>query len=823
VTGWGALQLRGRPADTWTVPAGDVSPLPFSPFEAPAPPGGAAPASALLPELTEILASEAFFPHLLATMCERTARLFRARRASMFLIEEGSLVPRMARRVDGSRDPDLWDRFLAAPSPPSLVSVALADERPHVARRFGVEPGDAWWARSFGIGSALAVPLASQGRVLGVLALDDPAPGAFDMEMAERVLEATAQLGPVVAAGLRVGRQEAELAAARAMRDMMEQSAGATTAMEAATAVARVVNRALGTERCAVMYFPGLDGSHVEVATVDLPAELDAAVRRAVATVDPATSRGWQLATSTRRPYLVDRVGERMGRPSGLLRTLGLRSYASLPLFAGGELVGRVVCGHSSRERRWREADRVMATQLALEGALVMDGARLREADAAHRAHLAHQASHDPLTNLPNRATVRDRLVDALDRARQRVAPLTVVLVDLDRFKEVNDALGHHQGDKLLAQVAGRLEQAVGRDGLVGRLGGDEFAAVLEPGLGAVEGEVLAARLMAALDDPFDLDGSAVKVAASMGLATYPEHGDDPDKLLQRADAAMYEAKKAGLAWLVYRPGASWSAPRRTELAAGLPGAISGDELVLHYQPQVDLRTGSPLALEALVRWEHPRLGLLGPAEILPVALVTGQITAVTTWVLRHALGQAAKWRNRGMALPVAVNVSARDLADPGFHNRVVRALREAGLSGESLCLELTEHTQLVQPGLAASTFAALRRLGVKTSLDDFGTGHACLSYLHALPVDEVKLDRSLVGPDLDRDQEAIVRSMVTLGEDMGLAVVAEGVESEEVAHRLARLGCRTAQGFHFSPPLPASEAAAWVRRRRELLSARAL
>jgi diguanylate cyclase (GGDEF)-like protein len=796
--------------------------MPLPPLETPAPPEGATPASALLPELTDIWVSDSFLPHLLATVCERTARLFRAERASVFLIEEGSLVPRMARRIDGTTDPAAWARFLAAPSLPTLVSAALADEKPHVARRFGVEPGDTWWAESFGVGSALAVPLGSPGRVLGVLALDDPEPGTFNMEMAEQLMEATSQLGPVVAAGLRVERQQAELAAARAVRDLMEESAGAASAMEAATAVARVVNRALGTERCMVMYFPGLDGSQIEVATVELPPQLDAAVRRAVVSVDPDSSYGWRRATSTLRPYLVDQVNEAEVRPSGLLRTLGLRSYASLPLLAGKELVGRVVCGYASRQRRWREADRMMATQLALEGALLMDGALLREADAAHRARLAHQASHDPLTDLPNRSAVRNRLVAALDRARDRVVPLTVVVVDLDRFKEVNDALGHHRCDELLAQVARRLERAVGQDGLVGRLGGDEFAVVLEPGQGGAEAEILAARVVAALEEPFDLEGSIIKVAASIGLASYPEHGDDPDKLLQRADAAMYAAKQAGLAWLVYRPGASWAASRRTELAGGLAGAISGNELVLHYQPQVDLRTGFPVALEALVRWDHPRLGLLGPAEILPIASMTGQVSAVTSWVLHRALSQAASWKEQGMALPVAVNVSARDLADPGFHNRVVEALREAGLGGESLCLELTEHSQLVQPGLAASTFGALRRLGVRASLDDFGTGHACLAYLHALPVDEVKLDRSMVGPELSRDQEAIVRSVITLGADLGLAVVAEGVESEGIACRLADLGCRIAQGFHFSPPLPPGEAKDWVCRRLKLLSAQA-
>ncbi|MGH9067473.1 MAG: putative bifunctional diguanylate cyclase/phosphodiesterase, partial [Acidimicrobiales bacterium] len=385
------------------------------------------------------------------------------------------------------------------------------------------------------------------------------------------------------------------------------------------------------------------------------------------------------------------------------------------------------------------------------------------------------------------------------------------MLIDLDRFKQVNDTLGHHLGDDLLVQVAGRLQAAVEPVGYLGRLGGDEFAAVLDPGLGWRDGELAAARLITALEAPFLLDGTNLGVGASVGLASFPEHADLPDALIQRADAAMYEAKRANLPWIVYRPERPGLQSRRAELGNGLSRIPDRGELVLHYQPKIDLATRGVAGVEALVRWQHPTLGLLPPAEFLPEVAAAGQLRALTTWVLDRALAQYAKWRSEGIVLPVAVNVSALDLVDPGLPGRVSSSLARHGVPASALELELTEHSQLRQPGLAVDVVSALRALGVRISLDDFGTGYSSLAYLELLPVDEIKIDKSMLDAGLTGDRAVVLRAIVSLGRELGLAIVAEGVESAEAAERLTRLGCHTAQGYHFAVPLAPENLPGWL------------
>src|SRR3954454_15643905 len=391
---------------------------------------------------------------------------------------------------------------------------------------------------------------------------------------------------------------------------------------------------------------------------------------------------------------------------------------------------------------------------------------------------LRHLALHDGLTGLPNRTLFHERVERAIKgmRANRMVA---VLLIDLDRFKEVNDTLGHDHGDELLEVVAERLGGALRQGDTLARLGGDEFAVVLAdlPHRGAAA--ELAARLHDALRRPFGLRGIAVELDASIGLALCPEHGRDVTTLLQRADVAMYDAKRSQGRIKTYATERDPYSPARLSLLGELRRAIEQDELVLHYQPKISLEAGRVTGVEALVRWEHPEHGLLQPDQFVPLAERTGTIAHLTRWVLDTALRQCAEWREEHPELTVAINVAAANVLDVGLPAMVEERLLAHGLPGGALECEVSEHTVMTDPQRASEVLAGLRALGVRLSLDDFGTGQASLAYLKELPLDEVKIDRSFVTGMADDDGDAvIVRSTIDLARNLGLEVVAEGVET---------------------------------------------
>jgi diguanylate cyclase (GGDEF)-like protein len=427
---------------------------------------------------------------------------------------------------------------------------------------------------------------------------------------------------------------------------------------------------------------------------------------------------------------------------------------------------------------------------------------------------LRQLALHDALTGLPNRSLFHERVERAVKglRADRMVA---VLLIDLDRFKEVNDTLGHDHGDELLKVVAERLGGALRHGDTLARLGGDEFAVVLAdlPHRGAAA--ELAGRLHDALRRPFALRGIAVELDASIGVALCPEHGRDVTTLLQRADVAMYDAKRSQGRVETYATERDPYSPARLSLLGELRRAIAGDELILHYQPKVSLQGGGVTGVEALVRWQHPQHGLLQPDQFVPLAERTGTIAHLTRWVLDAALRQCAEWRVRHPELTVAVNLAAANVLDVGLPALVEERLRAHGLPGGALECEVSEHTVMTDPQRVSEVLAGLRALGVRLSLDDFGTGQASLRYLKRLPLDEVKIDRSFVTSMADDDGDAvIVRSTIDLARNLGLGVVAEGVETEDVLQALVGLRCGSAQGFYLSRPLSAGELGDWLGRR---------
>ncbi|HYF58947.1 MAG TPA: EAL domain-containing protein [Burkholderiaceae bacterium] len=447
--------------------------------------------------------------------------------------------------------------------------------------------------------------------------------------------------------------------------------------------------------------------------------------------------------------------------------------------------------------------------------------AEMRAQLAEREARIARLAYHDGLTGLPNRESFRLRLEAALADARGR--SVAVLMLDLDRFKHVNDVLGHAFGDRVLAGVAERLA-AVARDAgaPLARLGGDEFALLVD-GAGAARAFELAAAIGEAMGTPIVIDGQSIDLGGALGIAAHPEHGADAATLLARAEIAMYAAKARRAGPLAYDPALDDSSAESLSLAGELREAIARDQLVLAWQPKVALRDGRIAGAEALVRWRHPVRGAVPPDRFLPFAEQSGLIREITRWVLARAVRQAAAWRDAGLSVPVAVNLSTRDLLDAALPQRVAAALAEHRLPPSMLTLEITESAIMEEPDRALQVLHSLRALGVALSIDDFGTGHASLAYLKRLPVHELKIDRSFTRTlTTDAADATIVRSTIDLGHDLGLKLVAEGIEDEATAAALRAAGCDTGQGWRWARALPADEFAAWARAWSAALAAEA-
>ena len=437
---------------------------------------------------------------------------------------------------------------------------------------------------------------------------------------------------------------------------------------------------------------------------------------------------------------------------------------------------------------------------------------QMRTGIAEREEQIRVQATHDALTGLPNRVLFLDRLQHAIENAKRSGDLVAIIMMDLDRFKDVNDTLGHHFGDELLHEIGRRLSQTLRGSDTVARLGGDEFAVTFIAG-GASRAEETAQRIRSALKSPFVLAGVSIEVDASMGIALYPLHAPDAETLMKRADVAMYDAKKNHSAYATYEPGRDEHSLRRLTILSELRHAIERDELELHYQPKIDVISGRAVHAEALVRWRHPVHGLLPPDEFIPLAEQSGNISMITKWVLRRAIADCGEWNAAGLELTVAVNLSALDLLDLELPTYVGGLLAGVGLPPSKLVLEITESGVMKDPAYALRILRDLKTRGITLAIDDYGTGYSSLAHLKRLPVDELKIDKSFVLNlrDAPADDMVIVRSTIELGHNMGLKVIAEGVENVETWRILKELGCDMAQGYFVSPPLPSKEFRAWM------------
>ncbi|CAA9486930.1 MAG: diguanylate cyclase/phosphodiesterase (GGDEF & EAL domains) with PAS/PAC sensor(s) [uncultured Solirubrobacterales bacterium] len=494
-------------------------------------------------------------------------------------------------------------------------------------------------------------------------------------------------------------------------------------------------------------------------------------------------------------------------RPTAAVRIEGW-SVLILPLLFAGAALGLLV------------ANDVVAVNLAalLLAAATMVAAGARTALTFHEvralADTRRQALTDELTGLPNRRRFFEELRVALPASARGDSTTALLLIDLDGFKEINDTLGHPVGNRVLSQIGARLRGALPERASLARLGGDEFAAILPLGIDGRAALALADQARAAIERLFAVGGLSVRVGASVGISVCPEHGTDPDGLLRRADLAMYEAKAAHSGARLYLPGQEVDHRDRLALAQDLRVALERDEIILHYQPKVELATGEVGSVEALARWQHPQRGLVEPGRFVPLAERLDLMGPLTRTVLERAMRQSAAWRRRGIDLTIAVNVSIANILDAGFPEDVAAALRRWAVPPGRLQLEVTESLVLADPVRAVDVLGRLGELGVGLSLDDFGTGHASLAYLKRLPVHELKIDRSFVqNMASDAGDAAIVRASLDLARTFGLRVVAEGVETTETWRQLEALGSDLARGFLLSRPLPASELVHWLER----------
>ncbi len=494
----------------------------------------------------------------------------------------------------------------------------------------------------------------------------------------------------------------------------------------------------------------------------------------------------------------------------------GIRDAIVAPLHGPDGIMGTLLVGNRLRDdlATFDSDDLKLVETLANHASISLENGRLVESLKRQAAENEFQAQHDSLTGLYNRTMFHNRVTQAIEQAGNDM--VGVLLMDLDRFKEINDTLGHPTGDSLLKETSFRLRRILGPDVTIARLGGDEFA-ILLPGLRSLIGATdMASNLVQALREPYELQDLSLDVSASIGISLSPQHGTDAETLMQRADVAMYIAKASHSGFEIYDSDKDQYSPNRLALVAELRRAIEERQLVVWYQPKIDLGSRRLIGAEALVRWNHPRHGMMPPDEFIGLAEHTGLIGPMTTYVLEEALQQCLAWRTSGSPdFKVAVNLSVKNLMDVELPRHINALLTKCRLVPDALQLEITESSIMEDPERAIEVLTRLHEMGIGIAIDDFGTGYSSLAYLRRLPVDEMKIDRSFVRGMMSSENDAvIVRSVIDLGRNLGLVVVAEGIEDRESMERLEALGCTVGQGYHIARPMDTEGFDSWAASR---------
>jgi len=503
-----------------------------------------------------------------------------------------------------------------------------------------------------------------------------------------------------------------------------------------------------------------------------------------------------------------------------VLTSLGVKDCMVAPVVSGGAVTGVILVADRMGDVSTFDGEdaRLFAT-LSAQAGVALENGRLIEKLREQAREREHEALHDALTGLPNRTNFYRRSEAALQDVSAHGGRTATLLMDLDRFKEVNDTLGHDSGDRLLETIANRLRMVVTEPGMVARLGGDEFA-VLLPDIDTTEQALaVAEQLQHQLTQPIVIDALTLEVGVSIGIAMCPDHGRDLTTIMQRADVAMYTAKRSRGRSAVYDPQEDWNSAERLALAGELRAALERGEIDVHFQPIARVSDGQVIAVEALVRWPHPVLGQLSPDQFIPIAERTGLIDLLTTYVVERSLRQHRIWRESDIDLRVAVNLPVQALLDIEWPNRLERLLGGADVDAGRLILEITETGIMSDPSRMIGVLNRLATLGVKVAIDDFGTGYSSLSYLQRLPVTEIKIDKSFIfAMASDRGASTIVRSVIDLARSLSLGVIAEGVEDQRTWDTLCAMGCDYVQGYYLTRPIPAHDLTEWLLQRRAML-----
>ena len=496
------------------------------------------------------------------------------------------------------------------------------------------------------------------------------------------------------------------------------------------------------------------------------------------------------------------------------------RGWQMLFLFIILFLLGYLGYGMTLLSRPIESIDLVIATVFCGGGLFVVLVVRMSVRTVQHVHHMRalerHHALHDSLTHLPNRRLLMERIEQIIGAAQTQEKSLAILLLDLNRFKEVNDTLGHHCGDQLLVALAPRILSAISATDAVARLGGDEFGFVLE-NVNVDQACNICKRILEVVDQPFMIEGHGISIGGSVGIAMYPQHGAEAQLLIQHADVAMYEAKRHGQGYAVYAAEQDQYSLNRLKVVTSLRDRALFEQLAIYYQPKISLKDGRVCGLEALLRWQHPTLGEIAPENFIPVAERAGVMRQITLWVFENVIEQMETWQKSGVLLQVAVNLSMRNLGDENLPQDINKILEAHTIAPFLVTLEVTESGMMINPKLAQEILIKLNALGLPSSIDDFGSGYSSLAYLKSLPATEIKIDKSFVlNMTHDESDAVIVHSTIVMAHNMGYRVVAEGVENAEILELLQVLGCDVAQGFYFSQAMPAQQVMGWVQQHNQ-------
>jgi len=661
----------------------------------------------------------------------------------------------------------------------------------------------------------LSLPLRLDGKVFGALTIAAPEPDAFEEQERQVLLEAADDLAfGLDTLRLRHRRQQAEAEVLRLNRALRTRTA-------VNHALARASDEsALLQEICRV----AVEECGYRLAWVGYIEPDEARTIRPVAYSGfddgwLALSRNWTAFERGRRQFALLEANEPavtrgvVNVPdypfSEEARQRGFASTVILPLRVDGQLIGSLhILAAEADAFDEQEVELLMAT--AADLGFGLGALRARVKAAAAEETIRRMAYFDAVTGLPNRVRMRDLLGEAIVAAKDERRPLALLRIEMERFREINATLGDAEVDKLMQEVAQRLARTVGEAGKAGRMTESEFAVILPRG-SAERATQLAQRILTALYEPIELSGLLLDVRSSIGISLFPGHGTEAEALMRRASIALDQARTSGCAVAHFRGGLDRECTQRLSLMGDLRGAIERDELLLYCQPKLQLASRQLCGAEALVRWQHPRLGLLNPGEFIKLAESTGLITPLTYWMIDAALRQSYLWHEHGLAQPLSVNLSVRDLRDPKLLDRIAGALDTWGAQPGWIEFELTESALMADSVGALDTLTRLKKLDVQLAIDDYGTGYSSLSYLQRLPVDTIKIDQSFVADMLrNKDSATIVHSTIELAHNLDLTVIAEGVEDQGTFDRLAALGCDMAQGYWIGRPIPADQFQAW-------------